>query len=50
MRAEARAIESRVASLLDGSQWDGARGPVRELRFLTKVVSDIDAMLATVEG
>jgi len=50
VRADARTIEARVAALLDASQWDAARGPVRELRFLTKVVADIDAMLATVEG
>ena len=50
VRSEAHTIEVRVASLLDDEQWDGARGPVRELRFLTKVVADIDAMLATVEG
>ena len=48
--AEARTIEARVSSLLDDKAWDGARGPVRELRFLTKVVADIDAMLATVES
>ena len=51
VRTEARALESRVASLLDdGGAWDAARGPVRELRFLTKVVADVDAMLARVEG
>jgi molecular chaperone HscB len=50
VRAEASALEGRVSSLLDDSTWDRARGPVRELRFLTKVVADIDAMLATVEG
>jgi molecular chaperone HscB len=50
VRAEARAIEGRVASLLDERQWETARGPVREFRFLTKVVADIDAMLAVVEG
>ena len=50
VRHEASALEGRVASLLDDNAWDRARGPVRELRFLTKVVADIDAMLATVEG
>ena len=50
VRDEARALEGRVASLLDDSAWDRARGPVRELRFLTKVVADIDAMLAAVES
>jgi molecular chaperone HscB len=50
VRTEARTLEARVAALLDAEQWDTARGLVRELRFLTKVVADIDAMLATVEG
>jgi len=50
VQAEARALEAGVASLLDEKAWDGARGPVRELRFVTKVVADIDAMLAMVEG
>jgi molecular chaperone HscB len=46
---EARALEAGVAALLDEKAWDRARGPVRELRFVTKVVADIDAMLAMVE-
>ena len=51
VRAEVRELEGRVSSLLDvDGAWDAARGPVRELRFLTKVVADIDAMLAVVEG
>jgi molecular chaperone HscB len=50
VQAEARALEAGVASLLDDNAWESARGPVRELRFVTKVVADIDAMLATVEG
>jgi molecular chaperone HscB len=50
VRAEARALEASVATLLDEKTWDKARGPVRELRFLTKVVSDIDGMLAMAEG
>ena len=50
VRGEARELEARVASLLDDEAWERARDPVRELRFLTKVVTDIDAMLETVEG
>ena len=50
VRVEARSLEARVAALLDDNAWDRARSPVRELRFLTKVVADIDAMLETVEG
>jgi molecular chaperone HscB len=50
VRDEARALEGHVSSLLDEKAWDLARGAVRELRFLTKVVADIDSMLATMEG
>ena len=50
VRDEARVLEGRVAALLDDAAWEAARDPVRELRFLTKVVADIDAMLETVEG
>jgi molecular chaperone HscB len=50
VRTEARALEGRVAALFDDNAWDRARSPVRELRFLTKVVADIDAMLAAAEG
>jgi len=46
---EARALEAGVAALLDEKAWDRARGPVRELRFVTKVVADIDAMVTMVE-
>jgi len=50
-RAEAREAERQIASLLDvESAWDAARGRVRELRFLSKVAADIDAMLATLEN
>ncbi len=50
VRTEARELEGRVSSLLDVERaWDGARGPVRELRFLTKVVDDIDVMLDRVD-
>ena len=48
---EAREAERQIASLLDvESAWDAARARVRELRFLSKVAADIDAMLATLEN
>jgi molecular chaperone HscB len=51
VRSEARELEQRVSSLLDVDEaWDAARGTVRELRFLTKLAADIDAMLAAVEN
>jgi molecular chaperone HscB len=50
VHAEVRALEASVGSLLDEKAWESARGPVRELRFVTKVVSDIDGMLALAEG
>jgi len=50
VRAEARALEQRVSSLLDVDRaWDAARVAVRELRFLAKLAADIDAMLAARE-
>jgi molecular chaperone HscB len=51
VRAEARELEQRVSSLLDDDEaWDAARGTVRELRFLTKLAADIDAMLAALDS
>ena len=51
VRVEARELEVRVSSLLDvDGAWDAARRSVRELRFLTKVIVDLDAMLTVVEG
>ena len=50
VRAEAAAIERRLAQLLDGDgAWAAARMPVRELRFLTKLQADIGAMAAVLE-
>ena len=47
VRVEARELEQRLWALLDvEAQWEAARVSVRELRFLTKVAADIDAMLA----
>ena len=49
-RTEARELERRVASLLDvDADWNAARAAVRELRFLTKLAEDIDAMAAALE-
>jgi molecular chaperone HscB len=50
VRAEFRELEQRVSSLLDvEGAWDAARATVRELRFLTKLDADVDAMLAACE-
>ena len=50
VRAEARELEQRLAALLDAEgAWDVARARVRELRFLTKLAEDIDAMAAAAE-
>ena len=47
VRAEARALEQRVSSLLDvEGAWEMARVAVRELRFLAKLAADVDAMLS----
>jgi len=44
-RAEARALEQRLCALLDDeSAWEAARARVRELRFLSKLAADLDAM------
>jgi len=44
-RAEAGALEQRLCALLDDeSAWEAARARVRELRFLSKLAADLDAM------
>lgn len=44
---EARATESALAALIDGEHaYADARNRVRELRFLSKLAEDVDAMLA----
>jgi molecular chaperone HscB len=49
VRADAREIEARLAVLLDvDAAWDGARTPVRELRFLSKLDADLEAMIGAV--
>jgi molecular chaperone HscB len=50
VRADAREIEDRLAALLDvDAAWEGARVPVRELRFLSKLGADIDSMIAALD-
>jgi molecular chaperone HscB len=50
VRSDAAAIEARLALLLDrDAAWSVARTPVRELRFLSKLHADIDAMAARVD-
>jgi molecular chaperone HscB len=51
VRAEARALEARLGTLLDvDGAWDEASLRVRELRFLHKLAEDVDAMAAEVEA
>jgi molecular chaperone HscB len=51
VRAEARALEQRLTIVLDtDGAWDVARQRVRELRFLSKLAEDIDAMAAEAEA
>ncbi len=47
---EAAATESRLGGLLDAGEWEPARTPARELRFLAKLHADIDAMAAELDG
>jgi molecular chaperone HscB len=50
VREDAQQLEQRLAARLDtGGEWDVARGDVRELRFLTKLASDIDEMQSTLD-
>jgi molecular chaperone HscB len=50
VRAEARELEQRLCALLDvEAAWEAARARVRELRFLSKFVADLGAMLSTLE-
>ncbi|HEX8012383.1 MAG TPA: Fe-S protein assembly co-chaperone HscB [Casimicrobiaceae bacterium] len=48
-RSDAAALESSLAERLDAEAWDKARDAVRELKFLSKGASDIEAALAEVE-
>lgn len=50
VRADAREIEQRVAATIDrDAAWNEARTPTRELRFLSKLAADIDAMIAALD-
>jgi len=50
VRADAAALELRLAAMLDGgTDREAARMPLRELKFLTKLGGDIDAMLGELE-
>ncbi len=50
VRADAGRVEQQLAARLDrDAAWEAARGDVRELRFLSKLATDIDAMQAELE-
>jgi len=50
VRRESRELEARLCALLDvEGAWEAARARVRELRFLSKLVADLGAMLADLE-
>jgi molecular chaperone HscB len=50
VRRESRELEGRLCALLDiEGAWEAARARVRELRFLSKLAADLDAMLADLE-
>ena len=50
-RREAAELDGQVAALIDAdAAWDAARARLRELRFLTKLAADLDAMAAAQDG
>jgi molecular chaperone HscB len=50
-RREAAELEQRVAALIDAdAAWDAARARVREMRFLTKLAADLDAMASALDA
>jgi len=50
VRADAGRVEEQLLARLDrDAAWEAARGDVRELRFLSKLATDIDAMQAELE-
>ncbi len=50
VRGDAAELEQRLAALIDAdAAWGAARMQVRELKFLAKLASDIDAMLAALD-
>jgi molecular chaperone HscB len=51
VRSELREREESLAELIDAAgAWDEARARVRELRFLSKLAADVDAMIESIEG
>jgi molecular chaperone HscB len=51
VRTQHTEIEAHLAALLDtDAAWDAARMRVRELKFLSKLAADIDAMLAGLDA
>jgi molecular chaperone HscB len=50
VRADASALETKLAEELDRASWEAARDSVRELKFLAKVADDIEAVLADMES
>jgi len=51
IRRDIASREAALATTLDERQaWDAARPMVRELRFLQKLATDIDASIAEIEG
>jgi molecular chaperone HscB len=51
IHAEMAEREAALRQMLDGDgAWDNARTAVRELRFLAKIASDLDAMIDDVEA
>jgi molecular chaperone HscB len=50
VRSDAAVLETTLADRLEAEAWENARDAVRELRFLTKVASDIEAAIGEVEG
>jgi len=50
VRSDAAVLETALADRLEAEAWDDARDAVRELRFLTKVASDIETAIGEVEG
>jgi molecular chaperone HscB len=50
VRADAGRVEQQLVARLDhDAAWEAARGDVRELRFLSKLAADIDAMQGELE-
>jgi molecular chaperone HscB len=50
VQSDAAVLETALADRLEAEAWESARDPVRELRFLTKVAGDTEAVLAEADG